>query len=216
MALSKIDTANMIDNVNLATGPITGTLATGNGGTGATSFTAGSLVKIAEADYSSGVSSVTMTDCFTSTYSVYKYYLYNLFMASNNSELRVYYKDSSANNIGNFQVTGSQNYIAIDSNTAGHGNESSSGENYIRVDHNDLDSISDQGSALELTIYQPYESIHTITSIDYHLRSDNNYIYHKSGTAFLRSTTSCRSLTISNDQGINFAGYKSVIYGVKR
>jgi hypothetical protein len=37
MALSKINTANMIDNVNLASGPVTGTLPVGSGGTGLTS-----------------------------------------------------------------------------------------------------------------------------------------------------------------------------------
>ena len=176
----------------------------------------GSLVKIAEADYSSGVSSVTMTDCFTSTYSVYKYYLYDLHMASNNSELRIYFKDSSANNVGNFQYVANETYITIDSSTSNHSHIKSSGNDFIRVSDNDLDSISDQPSILELTIFQPYESEHTTVDVRYHLRSDNNYLYNYIATATLRSTTSLRSLTISNDSGINFAGYKSVIYGVKK
>ena len=87
---------------------ISGASLTGVGGT---------HVKIAEADYSSGVSSVTMTDCFTSTYSVYKYYLYNLVMASNNSELRVEYLDSGGSAVGTFQDTGSENHIALSSET---------------------------------------------------------------------------------------------------
>ena len=186
---------------------ISGASLTGVGGT---------HVKIAEADYSSGVSSVTMTDCFTSAYSVYKYYLYNLVMASNNSELRVEYLDSGGSAVGTFQDTGSENHIALSSATGGHGNQTTSGENFIRVEHNDLDSISGQGSACELTIYQPYESAYTITKIDYHLRSDNNYFYHLSGQSFLKSTTSLRSLKISNDTGINFASYKSVIYGIQK
>ena len=71
MALSKIDTANMIDNVNLATGPVTGTLATGNGGTGATSFNAASLVKLSSTTVSSNVNTIDFDGLFSTTYDKY-------------------------------------------------------------------------------------------------------------------------------------------------
>ena len=176
----------------------------------------GTYVKIAEADYSSAVSEVVYTDCFTSTYSIYKMYFYNIYNAANNAELQVRLLDSSANALGNHQKVSLETYIELSGSGKGTASQGDSGLGYIRLAHNDLDSISDQPSALEMTFYQPYESTYTIIDFRYHLRSDNNYLYNYVGTSFLKNTTSVRSLKIGNESSVNFAGYKSVIYGIKR
>ena len=57
-------------SVNLASN-VTGTLPAANGGTGATSFNAASLVKISTTTVSSAVSSVAFDGLFSSTYDKY-------------------------------------------------------------------------------------------------------------------------------------------------
>ena len=190
----------------------------GTTGIGTMSFAdaGGTHTKIATADYSSAVSNFTISDCFSSSYSIYKIYLFDLFMASNNSELRIHFLDSGGSDVGNFQYSATESYIATSGSTSGHQPRAQDATDYIRVSGDDLDSISNEPSALEMTVFQPYEAKHTLVSTRYYLRADNNYYYNVIGFAASRSTTSMRSLKFTNSSAINFSGYKTVVYGVQR
>ena len=65
MALTRLNTNAYGSTVNLASN-VTGTLATGNGGTGATSFSPGKILQVQHVKLTSSVTSVT-TDSFTAT-----------------------------------------------------------------------------------------------------------------------------------------------------
>ena len=111
MALSKIDTANMIDNVNLATGPVTGTLATGNGGTGATSFTAGALNKISSATASSSASlSFNLT---TATYDNFLLVGHRIRAATDGVEPYMYFSEDSGSSYLSTTMYSARNFIAL-------------------------------------------------------------------------------------------------------
>ena len=107
MALSKIDTANMINDVNLASGPVTGTLPIANGGTAATTAAAlantGNLVLI-KTQTASAASSVEFVNgssdvVYDSTYKQYVLKIVNA-TASANSEMYLQFRTSSS-----FQTT---------------------------------------------------------------------------------------------------------------
>ena len=104
MALSKIDAANMINDVNLASGPVTGTLPIANGGTAVTSAgEIGNLVLI-KTQTASAASSVEFVNgssdvVYDSTYKQYVLKIVNA-TASANSEMYLQFRTSSS-----FQTT---------------------------------------------------------------------------------------------------------------
>ena len=175
----------------------------------------GAWTKIATADYSSGVADFTITDCFTSTYPIYKVYLYNVLAAADGVELRAYFLEDDDSTVGNWQITGDVAYIVYSGNTAGVTTHAQDDSDNIRFTGEEIQSEANKISALEMTIYQPYESAHTVVHYNYLLNSDNDYLYKYDGVAFLPSTTSLRSLKFQSSQGGNFSSYKTVIYGVK-
>ena len=79
MALTRI---GLNQSINLASN-VTGTLATGNGGTGATSFNPTSFVKISKSTISSGTAQIDFNDLFSSTYDKYFVYANNLQISAN-------------------------------------------------------------------------------------------------------------------------------------
>ena len=176
----------------------------------------GTHTKIATADYSSAVSDFTITDCFTSTYPIYKVYLYNLLSASDGVELRAYFLNSGGSAVGTFQQASDGSYIGYSGNSAGVTSQAQDASDYIRFSGEEIQSEAHKVSQLELTIYQPYESTHTTVHYNYLLNSDNDHHYQLDGVGYLSSTTSLRSLKFQSSNGGNFSAYKTVIYGIKR
>ena len=214
MPLTKLNTKSATSlDATVLTGnlpAISGASLTGVGGT---------HTKIATADYSSAVSNFTYTNCFTSTYSLYKFYMYDIDMASNNAELRLNFLDSGGSTIGNWITIFSENYIERDSSDGGGGTGTShdGADNYVRFNFNDLSASTAEPSHLEMTIFTPYESQRTTMSFKFYLRSDNGYNYISDSTlCYLQNSTSIRSMKFLNDSGTNFADYKSVLYGITR
>jgi|LULO01.1.fsa_nt_gb hypothetical protein len=176
----------------------------------------GTLEKIATADYSSGVANFTLTDCFSSSYPIYKVYLYNVLAAADDAELRAYFLDSGASTVGNWQIVSDGAYITYsDTSTNGVTSQAQDASDNIRFTGEDLQSEANKVTTLEMTIYQPYESAHTVVHFNYILNADNDYLYKLNGMAYLSSTTSLRSLKFQTSTGTNFSSYKTVIYGVK-
>ena len=173
------------------------------------------LVKIAAADYSSGVANFTITDCFSATYPIYKVYLYNVLAAADDNDLLTYLLEDDDSVVGNFQTTSDGAYIQYASTTAGQTSSDDEGLDHIRFTGNDLQSEATKISALEMTIYQPYESVHTTVHWNFILNSDNDHLYKLNGLSYLQSTTSIRSIKFQTSAGTNFSSYKTVVFGVK-
>ena len=133
MALTRI---GLNQSINLASN-VTGTLPAANGGTGATSFNAASLVKLSTITASSSTS-ISFDGLFTSDYKNYIVYYNNLLPATDDVQPRVRYRQSDADmtatqygvaNIGVYRqdgtgdgsITGGQNedYAAIVYNRGG-------------------------------------------------------------------------------------------------
>ena len=188
-------------------------------GSGVLSFAdagGGSFTKIANADYSSAVSTFTYTNCFTTTYSVYKFYMFDIDAAASNDELEIKFLDSGGSVVGNWRQVATEIYKEQGGTGSGTGVFTAHGNNFIRCSHNDLTASTTQPSHLEMTIFLPYESKYTTVHNRFFLRADNGYNYAYDQYAFLESTTSLRSMTIYQDGGTNFASYKSTIYGLTR
>ena len=177
----------------------------------------GSMTKIANADYSSAVSNFTYTDCFTSDYSVYRFYMYDIDMAATNSQLQVKFLDSSSNILSQWRQQSLKNYHQRAGTSAGEGHHSFNGNNFISLSDDDNNANTSDSSYLEMDIVLPYESKYTTVFYKFYLSADNGYNYiHDAAFAFLSDTTSVRSMTIFNDAGTNFASYKSTLYGLTR
>ena len=175
-----------------------------------------SLVKIATADYSSGATSFTYSDCFSSTYALYKVYFYDITITSTDNEIRAYFQDSSNADVNGWTDTAVYGYISDSGGSAGSGSEAGGVSDYIRIGHSDFDDTANEVSAIEMTIYQPYESTNTIVSYNCQLRGDNSHFYSIYGGSRHASTTSLRNLKFQTSASDNFQSYKSVIYGIKR
>jgi len=176
----------------------------------------GSFTKIANADYGSAVSNFTYTNCFTSDYSVYKFYMFDIDAASGNDELEIKFLDSGGSVVGNWAQVATELHKEQGGSGSGTGVQTTQGNNFIRCSFNDLAGNTTQPSHLEMEIYMPYESKYTTIHQRFFLRSDNGYNYAYDQYAFLESSTSLRSMTIYQDGDTNFASYKSTIYGLTR
>ena len=86
MALTRLNTNAYGSTINL-TSNVTGALPTGNGGTGATSFAPGSLVKL-QSQTASSSSTITFTSTYiTSTYKVYQLHCIDVLHSSDGGNL---------------------------------------------------------------------------------------------------------------------------------
>ncbi len=187
-------------------------------GSGVLSFAdaGGTFNKIATADYSSGATSFTYSDCFSSTYALYKVYFYDITITATGNEIRAYFQDSSNADVNGWTDTAVYGYISDSGGSAGTGGEAGGVSDYIRIGHSDFDDTANEVSAIEMTIYQPYESTNTIVSYNCQLRADNSHFYSIYGGSRHASTTSLRNLKFQTSASDNFQSYKSVIYGIKR
>jgi len=176
----------------------------------------GTHVEIATADYSSAVSSFTLTDCFTSAYSIYKVYLYDILFASDDSEMRMYFQDSSNSDVNGWLSYATKAGARDDGGADDTGHEGGGISDYVRFGANDFESASNEVSALEVTIIQPYETTNTLINFNLMQRSDNGHFYSIVGGARLNVNTSLENIKFQSHNGTNFSSYKTVIYGVKR
>ena len=94
MAITRLNTNAVGTSVNLVSN-VTGTLPTGNGGTGATSFNPSSLVKLSTVTTSSTPTTIEFTGLDTSTYGSYMFQVQNLVFASSQN-LNMQFGTSSA------------------------------------------------------------------------------------------------------------------------
>jgi hypothetical protein len=153
MALSKIDTANMIDNVNLASGPVTGTLPAANGGTGETSFTSAGLVLLSTTSVANA-SSVTINPPFSSTYTSYRIIISGISVETTNQDLYFTFLDSSGT-----EKTSDYRYTIggyRGSTDSAEGSESGTNCKWGRNAHNDDGTIN-----ADIVITTPQQSMRT-------------------------------------------------------
>ena len=177
----------------------------------------GSFTKIANADYGSAVSNFTYTNCFTSTYSMYRFIMYDIDMAATNSELQVKFLDSGNNILSQWRQQSLKNYHQRAGTSSGEGHIAFNGNNFLRFSDDDNNANTSDSSYLEMDIILPYENKFTTVLYKFYLSADNGYNYiHDVAFGFLSDTTSVRSMTIFNDAGTNFASYKSTLYGLTR
>ncbi len=172
-------------------------------------------VKIATGDYSGDVTSITFTDCFTSTYDIYKVYFYNIGMEADNSHLKFELLDSGGSSLGNFFTTATNRYTPISGSGSNHESYNAA-DTYLEISDNDMYTTTTELSHLEMTIFSPYAAVHTSIMYTFNLRADNGYYYQVDGMSNLRNTTSARSIKFSNTSGVPFDSYKTVIYGISR
>jgi len=179
-------------------------------------ITGGSWTKIATADYSSGVTNVILTDCFSATYPIYQVYISNVYFAANNQNLHCNLLDSSAAVIGNWVINVQKSYVndagssGSDTNVFG-----ATGDNFYLLSDNIHTSATEVSNG-QMTFYQPYESVNTQCDWTFLLRADNSNMYQWDGMAHLFSTTSARSLKFYSSSGTNFNGYKITVLGLNR
>ena len=173
-------------------------------------------VKIATGDYSGDVSSITFTDCFTSTYDIYKVYFYDIGMETDNSHLKFELLDSGGSSLGNFQTSATNRYIQTTGGGGNHEAYFAEDASSLEISNNDMYTTTTELSHLEMTIFSPYATVHTSIMYTFNLRADNNYYYQVDGMSNLRNTTSARSIKFSNTSGVDFDSYKTVIYGISR
>ena len=178
---------------------------------------AGSWVKIATADYSGAVATVTFTDCFTSTYSIYKIYMHDLHCVTTGNDINVKLLDSGASAIGNWTATTNKNYVndAGDSGGAGASIIQGGADNFY-MSTDDLNDAAAEVSSCQMTIYTPYESVNTQIEYNLLLNADNGFQYVWHTYANLFSSTSARSLNFYTGGGANFSGYKITVLGLNR
>ena len=175
----------------------------------------GTYEVVATADYSSGVSNFTLTDCFTSTYQVYKVIGHNISGASG-EKLFVQILDSGGSAISGWDQVISLSYV--NKSTGGGGDTYTSDNNlaYFKFMNYNFSGNSTEIGSFDWTFYQPYDSIYTQVTGRSIIDSNNDHVYGGGLSAMLPSTTSGRSLKFYTSSGGNFAGYKITVLGMKR
>jgi|TARA_R100000152_G_C6758369_1_gene182250 hypothetical protein len=170
---------------------------------------------IATADYSSGVSNFTLTDCFTSTYQIYQVVGHNL-SGPSGEKVFVQILDSGGSAISGWDHIFNLAYVE---KSSGNGGESYSSDNnlaYFKFMNYNFSGNSTEIGSFNWTFYQPYDSVYTQVGGQSQIDSNNGYMYVGNLFGMLPSTTSGRSLKFYTSSGGNFAGYKVTVYGMKR
>jgi hypothetical protein len=176
----------------------------------------GAWTKIATADYSSAVSTFTITDCFTSSYSVYKVFGHNI-QGANNERVFIQILDSGGSAIGNIAHTSNLSWVADGGGGGGEAEYFYGGIDYYKFqDYEFHDSATNTMGSMEHTFYQPYEGVHTQILGPSIIHADNGNVYLSWIGGHLFSTTSNRSLKFYTQSGGNFAAYKITVYGMNR
>ena len=170
---------------------------------------------IATADHSSDVNNFTITDCFSSTYEMYKVYVNNMHGADSN-KVFVQILDSGGSAISGWDHVHNLAYVNEDSGNTG---ESVSGDNnlaYFKASNYQLSGNTTNYTTAEWVIFNPYEAQHTQVVGSTLIAANNQWKYRNSLGAILPSTTSGRSLKFYTSSSGNFTGYKVTVFGIKR
>ena len=175
----------------------------------------GAFEVVATADYSSAVNNFTITDCFTSTYQVYKVIGHNI-SGPNGEKLFVQCLDSGGSAITGWDHVHSLSYV--NESTGGGGDTYTSDNNlaYFKFMNYLFEGNSTELGAFDWNFYQPYESTWTLVSGRSIIDANNTHLYGGGLSAKLPSTTSARSLKFYTSSSGNFSAYKVTVLGLKR
>ena len=172
-------------------------------------------VKLATADYSSAVSSVTLDNIFSSTYRGYKIHIDNPKLASGNYEMAMRYLDGSGN-----AITTSNYYTAhggvYKGASSGYVNGDDTGQSYARLGNWNVPTNS------ESTFYSiefgrmDVNDRHAFVSTSY--INDHNGPYRATviGCGDLQQTTVVRGVQFfGRTAAVNFTSYSITVWGLK-
>jgi hypothetical protein len=175
----------------------------------------GAYEVIATADYSSAVNNFTITDCFTSTYQVYKVIGHNI-SGANGEKLFIQCLDSGGSAISGWDHVHSLSYV--NESTGGGGDTYTSDNNlaYFKFMNYLFEGNTTQLGAFDYNFYQPYESTYTLVSGRSIIDANNGHTYGGGLSAVLPSSTSARSLKFYTSSSGNFTSYKVTVLGMKR
>ena len=175
----------------------------------------GAYEVVATADYSSAVNSVTITDCFTSTYQVYKLIGHNI-SGADGEKIFIQCLDSGGSAISGWDHVHNLAYVQRSSGNGGESYTSDSNLAYFKFSNYLFSGNTTEIGSCDFTFYQPYDSVYTQVSGTSLTDSSNGHMYLSNTFAMLPSTTSARSLKLYTSSSGNFTSFKLTILGMKR
>lgn len=172
-------------------------------------------VKLATADYSSAVSSVTLDNIFSSTYRGYKIHIDNPKVASGNYELAMRYLDGSGNVIttSNYYSAMGGTYKGAASGTV---NGDDSGQSYARLFNWNIPNNSESTFSSVEFGRMDVNDRHAFVSSSY--VNDHNGPYRATviGCGDLQQTTVVRGVQFfPRTASVNFTSYSITVWGLK-
>ena len=170
---------------------------------------------VATADHSSDVTNFTITDCFSSSYDMYKVHLNNIHGANANKVL-VQMLDSGGSAISGWDHIMNLAYINESSGNMGQSYSGDINADYFKTINYQLSGNTTHYISGEWVIFNPYEAQHTQVVGSTLIAANNSWKYRASLGAILPSTTSARSLKFYTNSSGNLTGYKITIFGIKR
>ena len=187
-------------------------------GSGVLSFAdagGGGFDVVATADYGSAVATITITDCFTSAYQVYKVIGHNISGASG-EKLFVQILDSGGSAISGWDHVHSLSYVSESAGSGGDTHTTDANLAYFKFMNYQFSGNTTNLGSFDWTFYQPYESQYTHVSGRSVIDANNAHTYGGGLSAILPSSTSGRSLKFYLSGGGNFSGFKITVLGMKR
>jgi len=172
----------------------------------------GNLVKITSGSVSAGDAYVALTNKFSSTYKIYKIFLYD-WNTSQDSEVRLRWLTGGSGNV----ESGSNTYFVAGSgyNTDGGGSSWQAQSDYMRIAGEDVRHDADEHFAWEGTLYNPAG-----TTLKKRLvfagggRRTGNYTFSAHGTGEWNSTTAITGVRIFTSGSATFDSLSYAIYGI--
>ena len=185
----------------------------GTTGIGQLSFAeaSGSLVKIASGSTTSGsVSYVDVAGCFTSTYKIYKLYIYDVNTASDTALYMRWLTGSSTEQAG----SSAYHYGISGYNSSNGGSNNGGAATYMNLIGEDIRQDNDEHFALEGTIYNPAgTTLKTRFNFLSGGRRTGNYTVVGAGSAEWNSATAVTGFRFLTNTG-NLDSMYYVVYGL--
>ena len=174
----------------------------------------GGLVKLAETNISSGVSTVSFDGYFTSDYDIYKVFYQNLRpVSSGNTTVCVRFRRSNAD------VTASSYYgVAQQAYQSGSNHSGDFPSSLINiVKDSSVKGNSDYGISGEFTIYNPLQTTRykMMSGFGTYLYDTSRWYTHQFGGVLKDNTTALSGFTFLNSVGENFDGGNLYLFGFK-
>ena len=171
----------------------------------------GSLVKVASGNTTSGsVNYVDVAGCFTSTYKIYKLFIYDVNTASDTALYMRWLTGSSTEQAG----SNAYHYAISGYNSSNGGSNNGGVATYINLIGEDIRQDNDEQFALEGTIYNPTGTT-LKTRFNYHTggRRTGNYTVVGTGSAEWNSATAVTGFRFLTNTG-NLDSMYYVVYGL--